>query len=273
MSKKLQELIDNLEVIQKTYPEDACLIVADQNHILAYLPGEQFDLKIELGASLERYKGSVTEKTLKTGRPMQEERGAELLGIGYIATASPVLEDGKVVGALTALVSTGKIGIMRTGAVELSATVEEMSATTEQITHASSDTATRLQSLLNVSNEMMEDIKNIQSVLAFVQDISSQSHMLGLNAAIEAARAGEHGRGFSVVANEIRKMAEQSKQAASNIRDQLQHIQKTIERINGTIVETAAFTQQHAASMDELNKAFEHIASTADKLASISVMD
>ncbi|MGD8188633.1 methyl-accepting chemotaxis protein [Brevibacillus ginsengisoli] len=266
MSAKLQSIMDSMEYYQATYPEDAYLIMADTEKILRVLPGKKIDLKVPVGASIEVFKDSVTYKTLKTGQILQEERGAEHFGIAYIATANPIIENGKVIGVVSAIVTADKIDTIRTSATELSATVEEMTATTHEVSVSSTDMANRLQDLLSESETMIRDIQEIHSVLAFVQEVASQSHMLGLNAAIEAARAGEQGRGFSVVANEIRKMAEQSKGSAKNIHDQLQHIRNSVERINENIQEIASYTEEHSASMQELHHAFDHIAQTADRL-------
>jgi methyl-accepting chemotaxis protein len=72
--------------------------------------------------------------------------------------------------------------------------------------------------------ELGERSESIHSIVGFITNISKQTNLLALNASIEAARAGEHGRGFSVVAQEIRKLAEQSGQASKQISDQIQDI-------------------------------------------------
>ncbi|MGC5324182.1 methyl-accepting chemotaxis protein [Brevibacillus sp. SYSU BS000544] len=266
MNHKIVEIMNSMETYQLTYPEDACIVVADTEKVVAYLPGKKVDLKVKVGTPIEMFKGTVAYKAFETGKVVQEERGPEQFGMAYISSGVPIRENGKVIGVICAVVSSEQIDTLRTSATELSATVEEMSATTQEVSSASADMAHRLQGLLSESENMINDIKEIHSVLAFVQDVASQSHMLGLNAAIEAARAGEHGRGFSVVANEIRKMAEQSKVSAKNIHDQLQHIQDAVIKINDTIQQVASYTQQHSASMQELHHAFDHIAQTADRL-------
>ena len=70
-----------------------------------------------------------------------------------------------------------------------------------------------------VMNELNQQMTNVHSIVQTIENISEQTNLLSLNAAIESARAGEHGLGFSVVANNIRALANQSKKATANISD------------------------------------------------------
>jgi methyl-accepting chemotaxis protein len=82
---------------------------------------------------------------------------------------------------------------------------------------------------------LSEQTQQIGEIIAAVNEIAAQSNMLALNAAVEAARAGEHGKGFSVVASEVRNLAEQSRQATAQVRTILLDIQ---QGINATVMAT-----------------------------------
>src|SRR5436309_9556961 len=93
---------------------------------------------------------------------------------------------------------------------------------------------------------LAEQAQAIGNIIAAVNDIAEQTNLLALNAAIEASRAGEHGKGFTVVAGEVKALADQSKKATGQVRQILGEIQKAT---NTAVLSTEAVTKGVAAAM------------------------
>lgn len=112
---------------------------------------------------------------------------------------------------------------------------------------------------LAVTNELMERMKSIHSILDEINGIASQTNLLSLNASIEAARAGEHGLGFAVVAGEIRTLSEGSVKAAANINTILTELQEVANKVSEKIYSGAEAAKDGVLEMDALTKLFDEI--------------
>ncbi|WP_390621187.1 methyl-accepting chemotaxis protein [Bacillus testis] len=126
----------------------------------------------------------------------------------------------------------------------------------------------------DITHQMVEvssGAEQIGLISKVVKAVSDQSNLLGLNAAIEAARAGEAGRGFSVVADEIRKLATNSKEQVTQIDSITKNIQKAIENLDSAFNGINQFTEQQAMAIEQISETVKEISSTADNLASYVV--
>ena len=129
------------------------------------------------------------------------------------------------------------------------------------------------ETIVKLANELGQDIENvkkrsddIEDIIDTINEIASQTNLLSLNASIEAARAGENGRGFSVVADEIRKLASQSMEAADQIKHIVENIRKTTQQTTDSAKKTEEYIFKQADSLEETITIFASINNCVDEL-------
>lgn len=143
-------------------------------------------------------------------------------------------------------------------------TAENQMAVIQQSSH---ETNERIKQLSAQSTE-------IEKIIKVITDITEQTNLLALNAAIEAARAGEHGKGFAVVADEVRKLAEESKASAhqivdltTSIQQETNAVEKAVSVTVQNVEEGVTFIQNAQVSFDTIMKAIQEITSQIEEVS------
>ncbi len=178
-------------------------------------------------------------------------------------------------------------------AEEVSTSIEEMVANIDQNTDnaiqtekITVETAKEVKIANQLSSEAVKAMEDISERISIISDIAFQTNILALNAAVEAARAGEHGRGFSVVAAEVRKLAEKSKVAADDIVTLVSKGLKVskeagakskmlvpdIEKTTQLIKEITAASMEQKTGADQINQAMQQLNMITQENASSSDM-
>lgn len=141
--------------------------------------------------------------------------------------------------------------------------VEELAASSQELAATSHETA-------EIAKSASREVDSTTEILAIIQRVAQQTNLLGLNAAIEAARAGEHGRGFSVVAEEVRKLADESNNSARDINDMLQKFRNSVERVSGNVQQSNIICQEQAKANQEMAQTLERLRDVGRQLIEIT---
>jgi methyl-accepting chemotaxis protein len=253
-------------------------------------------------------------KTRIFGREMRDEiaslaESVDLMAartsdvISRIANASTSLaaSSERLAGSSTSIAEASKQQSSQTSHVatameEMSATVIEVAKNSQQVAESAgeamdiaskggevvTDAITAMQGVASSTSDMTERIQNlgessekIGSVASVINDIAEQTNLLALNAAIEAARAGEQGRGFAVVADEVKKLAEKTSSATKEIADMIKATQGETARVVTAIADGSEKVDNGVKLVNEAGEALSRIVtsvgSVTDMITHIAV--
>ncbi|MCP5464625.1 MAG: bacteriohemerythrin [Deltaproteobacteria bacterium] len=168
-----------------------------------------------------------------------------------------------------------------TNSQDQSAVFEEINATAQHIAQGAHDTQEKmfasrqgsdhLKNCMTQTQDAIESIEKsfeqVQQSLEIITEIAAQTNLLALNAAIEAARAGEHGQGFSVVAEEVRKLAERSATAAKDIANVLKQSQASVITGVKSAKQTGEELEKITHSIDEATSEMQNITAQTQEQA------
>jgi len=179
-------------------------------------------------------------------------------------------DNATIVGTLGIILPKETESKLRTMAVNLANGLSGVSSGIEELAVSASEIHSNEQLLNSNMQEVLNFANEINQILSYVKGIADHTNMLGLNAAIEAARVGEAGRGFGIVAEEIRKLSEQSKSTVPKIKVLTEGIKSKIIDVNSKARETMMSTQEQAAATEEITAAVEEITGMSDELYEIA---
>ncbi|WP_170065658.1 methyl-accepting chemotaxis protein [Clostridium vincentii] len=205
MSNNINEMIKNIRVIVKNISENLQSLVATSEELTA--SAEQTDSAAEeIAISIQDVATGSNEQTLLANSIVSESNDMGLQMNGLIKSLHNVTES-----------STEAVKTSQDGKNVINEAVNQINLIKGKVSQSS-----------EIVNELGTKSNEIGQIVSIITSIAEQTNLLALNAAIEAARAGEQGKGFSVVADEVRLLAEQSSEAANEISKLIKEIQSNI---------------------------------------------
>lgn len=148
--------------------------------------------------------------------------------------------------------------------------LEQLGKGVDEIALDSQSLATNVSEIITFVDQTRNKINEIDKIIQTIKDMASQSNLLSLNASIEAARAGQSGRGFSVVASEMGKLANISKESSGKVEKSLLEIKNAIETIGRGIAKIGATSENQAAATEEISATTSEIVHVSRRLTEIS---
>ncbi len=216
---------------------------------------------------------------LKEGISVIGESAAEIqatvseISAGAAETASSISETTTTVEEVrqTSMVSGKKAqGMMETAqkATEIS---EKGMESSQLMVEGMNEIEKQMQLIHQTISRLSEKNRSIGEITSTVSDIADQSNLLAVNAAIEAAKAGEHGRGFSVVAQEIRSLSDQSKKSTAQVKEILSEIQNSIQKAVDAIASGSSTVEEGLRLVMEDRRVVEMLTETVEDSMQASI--
>ncbi len=249
--------------------EDMGITVIKDGVYIAYQAAEGLNFNSKIG---DPVKGKVALDCLATGRKNFRLIGKEqsAYGIPYVACAYPIKDGDCVVGCITTTQTAITHDKLSTTAENLAAASQEMSAGLEEVSAHAQEIAFISKELGDYGKKLEDVSKQSNEIISIIKNTASQTNLLGLNATIEAARVGEMGRGFGVVAEEVRKLADSTSKSVISINQSLEQIRQVASSFSARLVDADDSIAQQSNSVRELAVASQSLSEMATQLAGLA---
>jgi len=255
-------------ILHRIIPIECTIAVTDTEKFVAYHPSTSIPTSVTVGQPFpaeSAARQAITRKDLCTIVIPKE-----IYGTSIRSTAYPLTENGNIVGTIILVTNTEAKEALNDIAALVATSTQQLSATSQELAASASQLAQGMTVLERAEEQVTAHVNRTDDILRFINDIAANSNLLGLNAAIEAARAGEHGKGFSVVAEEIRKMAVNSAESVKNIREILNSIKTEAANIEKELKTLATISQHQASATEEIAASMEELTTSAEQIDKVA---
>jgi archaellum component FlaC len=268
-SEILESFKELLPYTEYFYDDDVAFSICDRETYIFLHNMEKLNLDVKLGDAVS--KSGSDYKAMKEGKTVSTIIPREVFGRELKSVSVPERDtDGNIAGCIAIARSMDRHYEIMNMSKNLASALSQISDAITSMASGLGDVSTSTEEIVKSVENARKGAEDTDEVLNFVKNVSTQTNLLGLNAAIEAARAGENGRGFNVVAQEIRKLSKSSLESATQISDILKRIQASIGEINNSVNKTYGIFQEQSSAIQEITASIEELSSTAALLEKIA---
>lgn len=259
-----------LPYLNVIFEDDISYAILDTEKYLVSKDSKELKLGVKVGAPIQE--GGAIAEVLKTGSAVIKDVPKEVYGTPFRSYAVPLKEDEQVVGVFVLGKSYAKKNEVTTIVQKVSSAISQTSDAIEDLVSGVGKIAETNSLLLENTKEASEKAQETGKIVDFIQNIATQTYLLGVNASIDAARAGSHGKGFDVVADEIGRLSKSTSDSISIIDSLLKYLTTTITRLSGGLGESSEIFRKQTGDLDEIAAAVLELKETVKKLEQLSEM-
>ncbi|MCI8280369.1 MAG: hypothetical protein HFI76_01425 [Lachnospiraceae bacterium] len=266
--KILEALEETLPLMQDITGRDMQISLCDRNRVINVWQGKHFRMPSALPGELDWENPAHRNllEAMEAGKQDVSVLPKEMFGVPIKGILTPVREGGKVVGVVACAYSLERQEHVEEAIHVLDENLQHSKGSVEEIAQEAVRLLEKLNHIRSIFGQVQEEVEKAAEMVKSIQGNASRSNILALNASIEAARAGEAGRGFSVVAEEMGKLAQVSGSSAKEISQSLQEITAVFRKVADAVTDVYDFAGVQAKTTEKINASLEDISHSAEEL-------